>query len=207
MQRPIVDEPPQRAARQVVLKDKRVRQPRWSRSYIAPSYAWGDTDQAYALQVLSKIAGENATSRLYRALVVDQKIADSAGAYYRAARKGPAQFLVYATPRPGTSMDALEKAVEAVLDELKASGVSADEVARAADHIRMDAVFARDSLRAGAYILGAALVSGRTIDDVENWPDKIAAVSVDAVNAAAKAVLVDGRAVTSRLLPEKGDQS
>lgn len=33
-------EPPQKAARRVVLRDDRVRQPKWQRSYIAPGIHW-----------------------------------------------------------------------------------------------------------------------------------------------------------------------
>ena len=65
---------------------------------------------------------------------------------------------------------------------------------------RDDAVFARDSLRTGARVLGTALAIGRSIQDVETWPERISAVTLDQVAAAARAVLHDERAVTSILL-------
>ena len=62
-----------------------------------------------------------------------------------------------------------------------------------------------DSLRAGANIFGRALTSGRTINDVENWPERIDAVSPSDVDAAAKAVFRNNRSVTSILLPNTTD--
>ena len=67
-------EPPHRTARRVTLKDPRVRQPSWSRTFLAPSYTEGATENAYALQVLAEILG-GATGPLYRSLVVEQKLA------------------------------------------------------------------------------------------------------------------------------------
>ena len=58
---------PQRVTR----ADARVVEPRWSRHYLAPSYRKGETQHAYALQVLARLLGGAETSRLWRALVVD----------------------------------------------------------------------------------------------------------------------------------------
>ena len=76
-------EPPQQAAREIDLADPRVQQPSLIRSYLAPSFNAGVTEHAYPLEVLAEILGGTSTSRLYRALVIDQKLATSAGAYYR----------------------------------------------------------------------------------------------------------------------------
>ena len=65
------------------------------------------------------------------------------------------------------------------------------------------AVFARDSVTAGARTFGAALTAGLTIADVENWPDAVQAVTVDQVNAAARYVFDPKRSVTGLLLPSR----
>ena len=115
-----VQEPPQDARREVVLSDPRVQQPYWLRSYLAPSFSAGASEHAYPLEVLSEILGGTSTSRLYRSLVIEQKLATSAGAYYRGTALDLTTFRVYATPRPGVSLDQLEAAVEAELDRLEA---------------------------------------------------------------------------------------
>ncbi|MBL6945184.1 MAG: insulinase family protein [Rhodospirillales bacterium] len=194
-------EPPHRAARQVELRDARVKQPSWSRVFLAPSHFFGEAKHVYPLEVLSDILGGGATSRLYRDLVIEKKLAVSAGAFYGSRSRGPARFGVYASPRPGVSMADIETAVENVLAELRKSGVTDDEVTRAKARVQAQAVYARDSLRAGAQSLGSALATGLSVEDVENWPERIEAVSRPAIEAALAAVMVEGASVTARLLP------
>jgi zinc protease len=198
-------EPPQSAARRVELRDARVRQPSWSRSYLAPGYGSPEGRHAYALEVLDEIMGGGATSRMYRRLVVENKLAVSAGTWYDPDGLGPSRFVFAGSPRPGISMARIEEAIAAEVAGVVADGVTATEVARARQRMRASAVFARGSLGGGARVLGAALASGGNIEMVETWPDRIAAVTVEEVNAAAKAVFLDTRSVTSLLLPE-GDE-
>lgn len=198
-------EPPQRAERRVSLADKRVRQPSWSRSFLAPSHGTGDSETADALEVLAEAIGSGATTRLYRTLVVERKLAVSAGAYYDPDPMGPSRVAFYASPRPGVSMDVLETAMEEEIAKILKDGVSADEVERAKTGMLADAIYARDSLTAGARMLGAALARGYTIEQVESWPDRIEAVTVEQVNRAAKSVLSSQGGVTSTLLPAGGE--
>src|SRR5690606_25941354 len=77
-----VKEPPQLAARRLTMTDDRVREPSFSRSYLAPARKPGETGEAYALIVLAEILGGGHTSRLHRALVIGNGPAASAGAWY-----------------------------------------------------------------------------------------------------------------------------
>jgi zinc protease len=201
-QRVRVQEPPQQAAREVELIDPRVRQPSWSRSYLAPSYTAGATGYAYPLQVLADILGGTSTSRLYRSLVIDQKLAASAGAYYRGTSLDDATFIVYASPRPGVSLDEIEAAVEAELARLTEQPITEEEVARSTSRLVGEAVYARDSLSKAVRSFGVALATGRTVEDVEAWPARIAAVKAEEVNAAAAQVLRPEGSVTGRLSPD-----
>jgi zinc protease len=49
---------------------------------------------------------------------------------------------------------------------------------------------------------GTALTTGGSVERVQNWTDRIRAVSVDAVNAAAKAWLDSRQSVTGYLVKE-----
>lgn len=195
-------EPPQRASRRVELRDARVAQPVWRRLYLAPSASFGRTEQALPLEVLAEAFGGSASGPLYRRLVIERKLAVSAGAHYDADALGPSAFTVYASPKPGVSLAELETAVDQELDDLLSNGVDPKAVARATKRMRDEAVFARDSLTAGARILGAALSIGRTIEDVESWPDRVAVITPAQIDIAAKAVLRRGGSVTAALLPE-----
>jgi hypothetical protein len=57
-----------------------------------------------------------------------------------------------------------------------------------------------------AHSIGEAVATGQSIDDVENWPDNIAAVTKDEVNEAMRGVFGNGAAgVTGWLLPADGN--
>jgi zinc protease len=197
-----VQEPPQGAAREIELSDPRVRQPIWLRSYLAPSFTAGATEHAYPLEVLSEILGGTSTSRLYRRLVIEQKLASSVSAIYQGSAMDLATFRLYASPREGVELDALQAAVDAELARLTAEPITVAEVQRAVQRLVAEAVYARDSLSGAARSFGVALTTGQTIADVEAWPERIGAVTAAAVNAAASHVFKREQSVTGRLLPD-----
>jgi zinc protease len=197
-----LQEPPQLAPRRVVLESPLVQQPSWSRLYVAPSYTSGATEHAYALEVLAELLGGGPTSRLYRRLVVDDKVATSAGAYYSADALDLASFGFYGSPQSGGRAEDVEAAAEAEIARLLADGATADEVAMAKSMLQAGAAKARDSLSGPAHTIGTALTTGSTVADVEAWPERIGAVTVDAVNAAARAVLRPEGSVSGLLLPK-----
>ncbi len=195
-------EPPQRAARRVTYTDARVPRPSMVRMYVAPSYSRGETKHAYALQVLDQILGTSATSRLYQALVVKRKVATSVGSGYSATALDLSNFYVYASPAKGVPMSKVEAAIDEEIAKLLKEGVTAEEVASAKQRLKDAAIFARDNLRTGAMSIGTALTTGRSVADVEAWPTRIAAVTDDQVNAAARYVFRIERSVTGTLLPK-----
>lgn len=200
-----LEEPPPVAARTVTVADARVQQPSWGRSYLAPTYASAkDKAQPYALEVLAEIMGGGATSRLYKALVVDQGIAAGASASYDPSALDYTVFAVGATPSPGVEVPKLQAAVEAELRKVADRGITPAEVERAKARLRAGVAYARDSLHTAAQVLGSALTTGQEVADVEEWPARIAAVTADQVNAAARAVLNDKASVTGILLPAPG---
>jgi len=196
-------EPPHNAARTVTLKDPRVRQPSWRQAFLAPSRVYGAKEHSYPLEVMSQIFGGGSTSRLYRSLVIDQKVALSAGSFYDADNFGPSRFVIFVSPRPGVSMDQIDKAVQTEIQKLKDEGVTADELKRAKTSMQAEAIFARDSMGAGARVLGAALTSGQTVESVESWPEQIGGVTEDQIKKAAAAVLVSKNSVTGLLLSDR----
>lgn len=202
-----LSEPPQVAPRTVTLKDPRVSQPTMSRQYLAPSYHFGDArigeqGSAYALEVLAEILGGGATSRLYRALVVEQGLAAAANVWYDPSAWDYATFVVAATPRPGVTPEAVTAALDKELARALKDGIRPDEVERAKTRLIASVAYARDAVTSGPRVLGEALATGQTTADVEDWPRRIAAVTVEQVNAAAARVLDPRWSVTGLLLPE-----
>ena len=201
-QRRRVQEPPQIAARRLTMDSEQVGQASWSRRYRAPSYKNGKTHHTYALQVLNKIIGGGTTSRLYRSLVVENNLAVSAGSWYRAENIGPSVFGFYASPQDGISIEKLENAINSEINSVVNGGVSQEEVDDAKTQLQRSAVFAKDSVTAPARTIGSALATGRSIQDIESWPDKVSEVTRDDVIAAAKWVLRIRHSLTAVLLPK-----
>ncbi len=81
-------EPPARAARRVRLEDPRAGKASLHRDYVVPSYSTAAPGEAEALDLLMKIVSDGPTSRLYRKLVVEEKVASSTGGGYMGSSSG-----------------------------------------------------------------------------------------------------------------------
>ena len=193
-------EPTPVAVRKVTMDDPRVAQPSVSRSYLVPSYATAPRDEAEAIDVLAQILGGGSNSRLYRHLVVDKRLATSAGAAYQGSAVDPTRFAIYAAPQPGTSLPDLENEIDVVIAEVAADGVTADELERAKTRMIADATYAQDNQSSMARWFGVALSTGSTVQDVLTWPDRIKAVTAAQVQSAAKTWLDKRRSATGYLV-------
>ncbi len=194
-------EPRPHAHRLVTLADPKVEQPSTQRVYLVPSYRTGGQD-AMALEVMAHHLGGGQTSMLYRALVLDQKIAVAAGAYYMGTSLDDTRFYIWAVPTEGVELETLDAAVEAVIVALSTSLADPGDIARAKTRLVADAVYAQDSQATLARWYGAALTTGLTTDDVARWPERIDAVTAENVRDVAATWLTKRRAVTGFLLPE-----
>ena len=198
-------EPPQRAPRRVDLKDPRAGKPSWQRQYLAPSYLTAEPGEAEALDLLMKIATSGATSRLYRSLVVDQHLASSAGGWYSGSARDSGKVSVYAVPGDGVAIDKLEAGVDAVLAEIIAKGVTEAELDRAKKGYLAEYVYESDNQASLARRYGWSLTVGRTVADIEEWPQRIAKVTVEDIQKAANKFLDVRRSVTGTLNPGEHD--
>jgi predicted Zn-dependent peptidase len=93
---------------------------------------------------ISKILGRGRTSRLYKSLVKEKKIAVGAGADF-GRRKYPGLFTIYVMPAKGHTPDECEKAVYAEIEKLKTEPVSAEELQKAKIRSRADVIGQLDS--------------------------------------------------------------
>jgi zinc protease len=192
-------EPPQVAVRHVTLADPRVEQPSLHRAYLVPSGATAKPGESEALEVLAFVLGHGTTSRLYRTLVVDRQLAVGAGGWYSGNALDATEFGVFGSPKPGVSLAKLEEAIDAVIDDVVAKGITPDEVERAKNRLIADAIYAKDNQATMARWYGTALTTGMTVESVQTWPDRMRGVTAEAVNAAAKAWLDKRHSATGYL--------
>jgi zinc protease len=194
-------EPEPRAHRLVTLVDDKVEQPSGQRVYLVPSYHTAKPGEGEALELLAHLLGGGETSLLYKALVVDQKIAVHAGAYFLGTALDDTRFWVYAMPAPEVSLERLDAEVGKVIASVVADGIDLDDLARAKTRLIADAIYAQDNQTALARVYGSALTTGESVDDVRAWPDRIEAVTAEEVRGACAKWLETRRAVTGFLLP------
>ena len=194
-------EPKPLASRRVIMRDERIRAPIIQVEYLAPSYATAKNGRAHALEVLAQALGGGATSLLYRKLVVEEQIATWAGAWYDGGNRDYGTFGIYASPAPGIGMAKLEERIEAIVGEVLAGkGIDEKDIRRAANSLTAEAVYALDSQFYLARMVGEALTTGNTLDDIRQWEKRILAVTTDDALSAARATIRPGTAVTGLLL-------
>jgi predicted Zn-dependent peptidase len=117
-------EPPQNAERRVVLQE--MSQPLYLEGYHRPDYRSPD-DAVY--DAIADLMSNGRTSRLYRALVRDKKIAsDSAGFTGLPGNKYPHLFAFYAFPLPGHKPDEMAEAIHVEIEKLKSEDISDEEL-------------------------------------------------------------------------------
>jgi zinc protease len=194
-------EPEPIAARRVVLKDDRTASPMLQRAYLAPSYSTDQGAEAEALDVLAEILGGGTTSRLYRKLVVEGRVAAYTGAWYTGDGLDSGTFSIYGAPTAGTDIAVVEAAIDAVLADVVKNGVTPEELSRAKNQLIAATVYSLDSQGTLARSFGSALTTGQTVEEVLAWPNDIDAVTSEQVKAAATHILDLDRSVTGILLP------
>ena len=194
-------QPPRLGETRLVVARKDAKVPMFLRLYRVQSYAEAAPGRAEALEVLARLLGGDATSALYRRLVVERRLATDAGAYYGGYARDAGEFGFVARPRPGVSLEALEHAIDEVVAPYLRHAPSKAELARAKTQLVAGVTFRRDSQFEMASAYGRALAIGLTVSDVQQWPARIQAVTGEEVRKAAFASLVKKESVTAFLVP------
>ena len=195
-------EPVQIAERRVIFRDARVAQPFVNRSYLAPERDHGAQEQAAALLLLAKLLGGGQTSYLYDHLVLQDKAAVYAAAYYTPTSYDDTTFGVYIVPPPGVELQQAEDTLDAAIAGFLDEGIDQAALNRLKMQIRAEQVYERDDVAAIGRMYGAALSSGLTVEDVRDWPEVLQAVTAEDIMAAAHQVLNRDHAVTGWLMPD-----
>ena len=193
-------DPPQIAARRVRLEDPRAGKASLHRDYIVPSYSTAEKGEAEALDLLMKIIADGPTSRVYRKLVVEDQVASSAGGSYMGASLDEGKLSFYAVASDGNSLDKIEASLDSVISDVLTNGVTNTELQRAKNSYIAEYIYENDNQATLARRYGWELSLGRTVKQIESWPDTISKVSLDDIKRAAT-FLDARRSVTGELIP------
>jgi len=180
----------------------RVQLPRLTLAWLTPRmYAPGDA----ALDLLSSVLADGKNSRLYKRLVYDMQIAQSVVAF-QASHALSSYFLIQATPRPGHSIEELQKVIDEEIATLQRDGPTAHEVQRAIN--QTESSFYSRMERVGGYRGKAEQINAYyTNTGNPDWFNedlaRYRAISPSDVRAAAEAFLPADRRVELTVVPEK----
>jgi len=117
-------EPPQNSVREVNMQD--MAQPIYVEGYHRPSYL--DPDDA-VYDAITDIMSNGRTSRMYRSMVRDQKIAAAAAGFTGfPGTKYAHLFAFYGVPLPGHTNGEMKKAIEEQITKLKTEDVTDEEL-------------------------------------------------------------------------------
>jgi zinc protease len=141
------------------------------------------------------------SARLYRALV-EQRLASAVGAGLLPTEH-PFLYLVSATAMEGVSLQDVESAATAALDEVVRDGISERELVKAKNQLRARLVFENDSVTNLGHQLGY-FQTVASLDVYQEAPNRIAAVTLDQVGSVAKKYLRTDRRTVGWYSPTDG---
>ena len=198
-------EPVPREEQRLLLHD-RVGLPRLYLSWRTPSlFADGDAE----LDLLAQVLAGGKSSRLYRELVHDRRLATDVSVW-QGSRELASTFGIAATAAPGHRLSELSTVITEVLARVCADGPTDDEVERARARVEADFVYRlqtmggfggrSDRLNAYNVMVGDA---GYFSTDLARFVDATQA----AIGAAARTYLASGEGVALSVIPHGLDAS
>lgn len=200
VKRPYLKEPNHRAVTQrVCLESDRVEHPSLQMLFAAPTYL-EDPRKALALQIgIEILAGSGPTSRLYKALVEqDKATAINMGA--QIFSKGPGLLSLSAGPTPGITIEQLETLIQAEISQILTTGVTEEEVKKTINRQLIQLDYIRDEKTGGADEVELFLAQDLPLSALETWPQQYAAITLADVNTVLRDVLGEKPRVVGVLL-------
>lgn len=157
--------------------------------------------EPYALQVLAGILDAGDSSRLSRRLVRGSQVAASAGASYNLNGRLDDLFILAGNPAPGRASAELEQALRAEVQRLREEAVSPEELSRVVAQVVTAEVYQLDSLFYQAMRLGMLEAVGLGWGAMNDYVERVKAVTPEQVQAVARKYLSDDRLTVATLQP------
>jgi len=196
-------EPVQLGERRVVVKAP-AKLPYLLMGYHVPPVVNPDSDwEPYALEVLAGVLSGNPAARLNQALVRDTQLAiDVDAGYDLLARGRQSLFSLDGTPSEGKTVLELEQALIEQVEKIKKTGVSQQELDRVKAGVIAADVYQRDSMFYQGMQLGTIETIGFSWKMLEDYPNKLRAVTAEQVQAVAKKYLHQDNLTIATLDPQ-----
>lgn len=186
-------------AEKIKMKLPFITTPKLTIKYLLPHFS-AVKGNIYDYMVLAEYLGGGQTSALYQELVTKSRLAVGVSTGYAFNANGNSVFSVFAVPAQNTSMLALNVALREARAQALQS-LTPEKLDKVKKKMVADLVFANDNPEDAAYWLGYMLVSGFSLQEVQNYADNISSVTLDGVLQAAREVFLAVPNVEGELLP------
>jgi len=180
-------EPPQRGEKRLEIHFD--AEPRVMIAFHKPTLP---SREDYAFDLIDMILGDGRTSRLYRSLVVEKRLATSVSTSTLPASRYPNLFVISAVPRHPHTAAEVEKAVYEELARLAAEPVAAEELEKVRTRLRVDRLRRLKSNQSLAGMLSYFQTVAGDWRYATHYDDEIAAISAEDVRQAAATYLRGG---------------
>lgn len=165
-------------------------------------FAPGDAE----LDLLSTALATGKASRLYKALVYEQKIAQSVEAMQDSAQLG-SHFRVGVLARPGVSLDRIEMAIDKELDALRKTPMNDDELLRAKNLVETGFVTRLERVRERASLLNMYQAEMNDPGFAPKDLERYRSATKEGIREVAAKYLVPNARVVLRVVPSKKGKS
>lgn len=157
----------------------------------------------YAYDILAELLGGGETAELYRDLVLRKRLAVGVSAGYNYMTRSNTIFSIGMVPDTdkGLEPEAAVHTLNAAVERSK-KALTAERLEQIKRKISANLVYLKDNPQTAANWIGYMLSMGFSLDDVQNYEDKIKAVTLDEVKQAFDA-LSEAADMTAVLLPQQ----
>ena len=157
--------------------------------------------EPYALEVLAYLLDGGKTSRLNKQLIREQQVASSVGAGYDPGARLDTQFVIDANPASGRTIEELRQALLGVIDEIKNTRVTDDELDRVKAQLVASKVFEQDSNFYQGMLLGLFETNGHGWEVGQAFNERLGRVTARQIQAVASKYLVEDNMTVAVLEP------
>lgn len=158
--------------------------------------------EPYALEMLASVLDAGESSRFSKELVRGTQIATSIGAGYDIYSRLDELFLFDGSPAKGKSVEDLENAIRAQIEKLKTELVSQAEMDRIKAQVVASKVYEKDSVFYQAMQIGTLATVGLDWQLMDQFVERLRAVTPEQVQAVAKKYLIDDHLTVAVLEPQ-----
>lgn len=155
-----------------------------------------------ALDTLVYILSSGYSSRFYKSVVTEKRLATGVTVSYSGFSRGAAAYSVSAQLTDGAKLEDLENELMRLINEVLQKPITQAELDKAKKELLSGLAYAKDSSFAGVSIVGRALCIGKTLDYIESWPTHLKEITLKQIHDAATYVLNKKPSVIAVLAPQ-----